>query len=168
MRSIGKSAGPRLAMDQTGIIFIRQMLVAVAQAGWWVVRDSNPRHSRCKRDALPTELTTPGAAIAPTERAGKPAPPVTAVAGPDEAMGSLISLHFQVVPLAARARTAAADAGLACMVRRALVERWSGRISLVSSKQRSCKAKIVGAEPTSGTIGKLNLNGRESVVNALI
>jgi hypothetical protein len=26
--------------------------------GWWVVRGSNPRHSRCKRDALPTELTT--------------------------------------------------------------------------------------------------------------
>jgi len=25
---------------------------------WWVVRDSNPRHLRCKRSALPTELTT--------------------------------------------------------------------------------------------------------------
>ena len=25
---------------------------------WWVVTDSNRRHSRCKRDALPTELTT--------------------------------------------------------------------------------------------------------------
>ena len=24
---------------------------------WWAVRDSNSRPSRCKRDALPTELT---------------------------------------------------------------------------------------------------------------
>jgi hypothetical protein len=24
---------------------------------WWAVRDSNPRHPRCKRGALPTELT---------------------------------------------------------------------------------------------------------------
>ena len=24
---------------------------------WWAVRGSNPRPSRCKRDALPTELT---------------------------------------------------------------------------------------------------------------
>ncbi len=23
----------------------------------WALRDSNPRHSRCKRDALPTELS---------------------------------------------------------------------------------------------------------------
>lgn len=23
---------------------------------WWALRDSNSRHSRCKRDALPTEL----------------------------------------------------------------------------------------------------------------
>src|SRR5271169_1079833 len=27
---------------------------------WWAMRDSNPRHSRCKRDALPTELIAPG------------------------------------------------------------------------------------------------------------
>ena len=27
---------------------------------WWVLRDSNPRHSPCKGDALPTELSTPG------------------------------------------------------------------------------------------------------------
>ena len=26
---------------------------------WWVVRESNPRHSPCKGDALPAELTTP-------------------------------------------------------------------------------------------------------------
>ncbi len=33
--------------------------------GWWVVRGSNPRHLRCKRSALPTELTTPpGAGVA--------------------------------------------------------------------------------------------------------
>src|SRR3990167_2203263 len=25
---------------------------------WWVLRDSNPRHSPCKGDALPTELST--------------------------------------------------------------------------------------------------------------
>ena len=25
---------------------------------WWVLRDSNSRPSRCKRDALPTELNT--------------------------------------------------------------------------------------------------------------
>ena len=28
--------------------------------GWWAVTVSNRRHSRCKRDALPTELTAPG------------------------------------------------------------------------------------------------------------
>ncbi len=27
------------------------------RAGWWAVRDSNSRHPRCKRGALPTELT---------------------------------------------------------------------------------------------------------------
>ena len=27
---------------------------------WWVMRDLNPRHSPCKGDALPTELSTPG------------------------------------------------------------------------------------------------------------
>jgi hypothetical protein len=27
------------------------------QMCWWAVRDSNPRHSACKADALPTELT---------------------------------------------------------------------------------------------------------------
>ena len=26
--------------------------------GWWVLRESNPRHSPCKGDALPTELST--------------------------------------------------------------------------------------------------------------
>ena len=26
---------------------------------WWVMRDSNSRHLRCKRSALPTELITP-------------------------------------------------------------------------------------------------------------
>ncbi len=25
---------------------------------WWVMRDSNSRHLRCKRSALPTELIT--------------------------------------------------------------------------------------------------------------
>ncbi len=28
--------------------------------GWWVMRDSNSRHLRCKRSALPTELITLG------------------------------------------------------------------------------------------------------------
>src|SRR6202049_4530164 len=27
--------------------------------GWWAVTDSNRRHSACKADALPTELTAP-------------------------------------------------------------------------------------------------------------
>ena len=27
-------------------------------SNWWVVTDSNRRHSACKADALPTELTT--------------------------------------------------------------------------------------------------------------
>ena len=30
---------------------------------WWAVRDSNPRHLRCKRSALPTELTARRAAF---------------------------------------------------------------------------------------------------------
>lgn len=38
---------------------------------WWVVRDSNSRHSRCKRDALPTELTTPRHLIDGASLAGK-------------------------------------------------------------------------------------------------
>ena len=32
--------------------------VSVYSMIWWVVRDLNPRHSPCKGDALPTELTT--------------------------------------------------------------------------------------------------------------
>src|SRR5580704_5001867 len=28
-------------------------------ACWWVLRGSNPRHSPCKGDALPAELSTP-------------------------------------------------------------------------------------------------------------
>src|SRR5207248_11499018 len=33
---------------------------------WWAVRDSNSRHPRCKRGALPTELTARyGRSIAP-------------------------------------------------------------------------------------------------------
>ncbi len=35
---------------------------------WWVVTDSNRRHSRCKRDALPTELTTRRRAFSEAER----------------------------------------------------------------------------------------------------
>ena len=31
----------------------------LTNAKWWAVRGSNPRPSRCKRDALPTELTAP-------------------------------------------------------------------------------------------------------------
>src|SRR5580704_15063174 len=33
--------------------------------GWWAVTDSNRRPSRCKRDALPTELTARAPALAP-------------------------------------------------------------------------------------------------------
>src|SRR3546814_12449233 len=29
------------------------------RSGWWAVTGSNRRHSRCKRDALPAELTAP-------------------------------------------------------------------------------------------------------------
>ena len=32
---------------------------------WWVLRGSNPRHSPCKGDALPAELSTPPKAKAP-------------------------------------------------------------------------------------------------------
>ena len=34
------------------------LLRIVASRNWWVVRGSNPRHSPCKGDALPAELTT--------------------------------------------------------------------------------------------------------------
>ncbi len=34
-----------------------------AGKGWWVMRDSNSRHLRCKRSALPTELITRDAAF---------------------------------------------------------------------------------------------------------
>ena len=36
---------------------------------WWAVRGSNPRPSRCKRDALPAELTAPGSM--PSRRGGR-------------------------------------------------------------------------------------------------
>src|SRR5262249_32899273 len=32
---------------------------AQGEAGWWAMRDSNRRHPRCKRGALPTELIAP-------------------------------------------------------------------------------------------------------------
>ena len=53
---------------------------------WWVVRGSNPRHPRCKRDALPTELTTRAGRFSPLARGPQeprrtrrvvPAPPGT-------------------------------------------------------------------------------------------
>ncbi len=35
-----------------------QATIRALERIWWVVRGSNPRHLRCKRSALPTELTT--------------------------------------------------------------------------------------------------------------
>src|SRR6056297_3147082 len=40
---VGRQAGPKGC--------------ALAPAAWWAVRGSNSRHPRCKRGALPTELT---------------------------------------------------------------------------------------------------------------
>src|SRR6516162_9666810 len=41
----------------------RPVLTTLLEAQrWWAVTGSNRRPSRCKRDALPTELTTPNAA----------------------------------------------------------------------------------------------------------
>ena len=42
----------------TKIAIIRGSLSPEARGFWWVLRDSNPRHSPCKGDALPTELST--------------------------------------------------------------------------------------------------------------
>ena len=36
-----------------------------ASKGWWAVTDSNRRHSACKADALPTELTARGQDLSP-------------------------------------------------------------------------------------------------------
>ena len=36
----------------------RAVLALPGRKEWWVVRGSNSRHLRCKRSALPTELTT--------------------------------------------------------------------------------------------------------------
>jgi hypothetical protein len=38
--------------------------IYVSRATWWVLRGSNSRHSPCKGDALPTELSTPSRKIA--------------------------------------------------------------------------------------------------------
>ena len=42
----------------TKIAIVRGSLSPEARGFWWVLRDSNPRHSPCKGDALPTELST--------------------------------------------------------------------------------------------------------------
>ena len=42
----------------TKIAIVRGSLSQEARGFWWVLRDSNPRHSPCKGDALPTELST--------------------------------------------------------------------------------------------------------------
>ena len=38
-------------------LFCITVLLAAVLRGWWAVTGSNRRPSRCKRDALPTELT---------------------------------------------------------------------------------------------------------------
>ena len=38
---------------------------------WWALKDSNLRPSRCKRDALPTELSAPKNTLGFTIRRGK-------------------------------------------------------------------------------------------------
>lgn len=38
-------------------LFAESLLGRLVREGWWAVRDSNSRHPRCKRGALPTELT---------------------------------------------------------------------------------------------------------------
>jgi hypothetical protein len=53
--------GPTVA---TGAQLVHQWPPGIAKSliYWWAVRDLNPRPSRCKRDALPTELTALAAA----------------------------------------------------------------------------------------------------------
>src|SRR5207245_2173008 len=40
--------------------------------GWWAVTDSNRRPSRCKRDALPTELTALPSLLSQTDERAPP------------------------------------------------------------------------------------------------
>ncbi len=50
-----------------------QYISKIKRLGWWVMRDSNSRHLRCKRSALPTELITRAArdsqAVPPAQEA---------------------------------------------------------------------------------------------------
>ena len=51
---IGKSVRILEMFNLPGISTLNQYL----KNTWWVMRDSNSRHLRCKRSALPTELIT--------------------------------------------------------------------------------------------------------------
>jgi hypothetical protein len=46
----------------------RQLSRRCACEGWWAVTDSNRRHSACKADALPTELTALRRHVSPSTR----------------------------------------------------------------------------------------------------
>ena len=59
---------------------------------WWAVTDSNRRHSACKADALPTELTAPSREIylgsmpsRNTVAAGPQGPPRLRITSPQKA-----------------------------------------------------------------------------------
>src|SRR5688572_20174808 len=49
----GTRAGPRASQHHR----LTQFAFGDSRTSWWAVRDSNSRHPRCKRGALPTELT---------------------------------------------------------------------------------------------------------------
>src|SRR6185437_11087595 len=51
--------------------------------GWWVLRESNPRHSPCKGDALPTELSTHAEGLRAIADCSRACPP--AIAGDGQA-----------------------------------------------------------------------------------
>ena len=59
---LGRKSRPKLAAQRTGVGRALHYGSRSQQTNtwgrWWVVRGSNSRHLRCKRSALPTELTT--------------------------------------------------------------------------------------------------------------
>ena len=56
---------PLLVTRQPTALTVKYSKLRIIKKKWWVVTGSNRRHSRCKRDALPTELTTLCAAFNP-------------------------------------------------------------------------------------------------------
>ena len=68
-----------------------QLSQAARREGWWAVTDSNRRHSACKADALPTELTALRGDLSPYDSTAQGQHPMPSIRCP------IATQHMKVV-----------------------------------------------------------------------